>query len=105
MAELYNAADVFVIPSLEDNLPNTVSEALLCGTAVSGMRIGGIQEMVRDGANGYLSVSQEGLGDAINKSLSLNVSSSDIRQIALNELEEKKLIGSFEAMYRDLMGK
>jgi glycosyltransferase involved in cell wall biosynthesis len=99
MAELYNAADVFVIPSLEDNLPNTVSEALLCGTAVSGMRIGGIKEMVTDGVNGYLSASPEGLGDAINKTLSLNLSASDIRQIALKELEEKQLIERFEKLY------
>ncbi len=99
MAELYNAADVFVIPSLEDNLPNTVSEALLCGTAVSGMRIGGIKEMVTDGVNGYLSASPEGLGDAIFKTLSLNLSASDIRQIALKELEEKQLIGRFEKLY------
>lgn len=105
MVELYNAADVFVIPSLEDNLPNTVSEALLCGTPVAGMRIGGIQEMVQDGVNGYLSDSPEGLGEAIRKTLSLNLSSSDIRQNALKELEEKELIGSFEAMYSDLMGK
>lgn len=104
MVELYNAADVFVIPSLEDNLPNTVSEALLCGTAVSGMRIGGIQEMVSDGVNGYLSSSPESLGEAINKTLSLNLSATDIRQNALKELEEKQLMGSFEAMYRDLMG-
>jgi len=99
MAELYNAADVFVIPSLEDNLPNTVSEALLCGTAVSGMSIGGIKEMVTDGANGYLSTTKEGLGEAIKKTLSLNLNASDIRQTALKELDENTLIESFKKLY------
>src|SRR6202012_5132822 len=34
MAELYNLADVYVTPAIEDNLPNTVMESLACGTPV-----------------------------------------------------------------------
>ena len=101
MAELYNAADVFVIPSLEDNLPNTVSEALLCGTAVAGMRIGGIKEMVTDGVNGYLSASPEGLGAAIFATLQHNFKSEDIRTFVLKELEETELINCFKAIYQN----
>ncbi|MGH8018268.1 MAG: glycosyltransferase family 4 protein [Opitutaceae bacterium] len=54
MAEIYNAADLFVIPSLEDNLPNTVMEAMACGTPVLGYGAGGIAEMIVDGATGRL---------------------------------------------------
>ncbi len=54
MAQAYNAADLFVIPSLEDNLPNTVLESLCCGTPVVGFKVGGIQEMVESGLNGLL---------------------------------------------------
>lgn len=50
----YNAADAMVVPSLEDNLPNTVIEALACGTPVVGFRTGGIPEMIDHGQNGYL---------------------------------------------------
>lgn len=53
MAELYNAADVFVTPSLRDNLPNTIAEALLCGTPVIGFKVGGISEMIQNGVNGF----------------------------------------------------
>ncbi|MBL1431938.1 MAG: glycosyltransferase [Gammaproteobacteria bacterium] len=49
-----SAADVFVIPSLVDNLPNTVLEALACGTAVVGFNIGGMPDMVSHKENGYL---------------------------------------------------
>ncbi|MFD2569945.1 glycosyltransferase family 4 protein [Spirosoma soli] len=50
----YNAADVMVVPSLEDNLPNTVIESLACGTPVVGFRTGGIPEMIDHRQNGYL---------------------------------------------------
>lgn len=50
----YNAADVFVAPSLADNLPTTVMESLSCGTPVAGFRVGGIPDMVRHKENGYL---------------------------------------------------
>lgn len=54
MRAAYQAADVFVIPSLEENLPNTVLEALASGTPVAGFDVGGIREMVTQGRTGYL---------------------------------------------------
>ncbi len=55
VAKVYAAADVFVLPSLEDNLPNTVMESLACGTPVVAFKIGGIPEMIAHKVNGYLS--------------------------------------------------
>jgi len=54
MALAYAAADVFVAPSLEDNLPNTILESLSCGTPVVAFDIGGIPDMVSHKENGYL---------------------------------------------------
>jgi len=50
----YSAADVFVIPSLQDNLPNTAIESLSCGTPVVGFNIGGIPDIIEHKINGYL---------------------------------------------------
>ena len=50
----YNAADAMIVPSLEDNLPNTVIEAMACGTPVAGFKTGGIPEMIDHKQNGYL---------------------------------------------------
>lgn len=50
----YNAADALVVPSLEDNLPNTILESLSCGTPVIGFRTGGIPEMIKHFQTGYL---------------------------------------------------
>ncbi|MGF1512401.1 MAG: glycosyltransferase family 4 protein [Elainellaceae cyanobacterium] len=52
----YSAADVFVAPSTQDNLPNTVMESLACGTPCVGFNIGGIPDMVDHLKNGYLAV-------------------------------------------------
>jgi glycosyltransferase involved in cell wall biosynthesis len=42
------------MPSVQDNLPNTVMEAMACGAPVVGFRVGGIPDMVRHGENGLL---------------------------------------------------
>ncbi len=54
LATIYSAADCFVIPSRQDNLPNTVLEAMACGTPIAGFAAGGIPEMVIDGKTGIL---------------------------------------------------
>jgi len=50
----YNSADAFIVPSRQDNLPNTVLEAMSCGLPVIGFRVGGIPEMVQDTETGLL---------------------------------------------------
>ena len=54
MAELYNAADVFVLPSLSENLPNTIMEAMSCGVPCVGFNVGGIPEEIDHKQNGYV---------------------------------------------------
>jgi glycosyltransferase involved in cell wall biosynthesis len=49
-----NAADFFVLPSLEDNLPNTMLEALACGIPVVATGIGGMPDVIEHGRTGYL---------------------------------------------------
>ena len=54
IVNVYNAADVFVLPSLEDNLPNTIMEAMACGVPCVGFHVGGIPEMITHQVNGYV---------------------------------------------------
>ncbi len=54
IALLYAAADVFVAPSIQENLSNMVMEALACGTPCVAFRIGGMPDMIEHAENGYL---------------------------------------------------
>lgn len=68
LALCYSAADVFLAPSLDDNLPNTVMESLSCGTPVVAFTTGGIPDMVSHQQNGYLATykSSPSLAEGIN---------------------------------------
>lgn len=54
IVDIYNSADVYVLPSLDDNLPNTIMEAMACGVPSVAFRVGGIPEMIDHQRNGYL---------------------------------------------------
>ncbi|MBV5338640.1 MAG: glycosyltransferase family 4 protein [Deltaproteobacteria bacterium] len=51
---LYSAADVFVAPSLQENLPNTIMEAMAHGVPTVAFSVGGIPDLIHHKQNGYL---------------------------------------------------
>ncbi len=54
LAKVYSAADGFLLPSREENLPNTMLEAMACATPVLSFEIGGIPDMVKNGETGFM---------------------------------------------------
>ena len=54
LVNIYNAVDIYVTPSLEENLPNTIMEAMACGVPCVGFNVGGIPEMIDHLHNGYV---------------------------------------------------
>ena len=79
MALLYAAADVFVTSSLTENLPNTIAEAMSCGTPCCAFGVGGIPEMIDHGVDGYVAR----LGDADDLAAGIGFClSGDLRQRA-----------------------
>lgn len=87
----YNAADLFVIPSLEDNLPNTVMEALACATPVVGFKTGGIPEMVDHLQNGFMAEQRN--ADQLAEGINWVLKKSDYKEIA--EAARIKVVQNF----------
>ncbi|WP_454021045.1 glycosyltransferase [Azospirillum sp. Marseille-Q6669] len=54
MRQIYAAADIVVLPTREDNLPNVVLEAFACARPVVATAVGGVPDMVESGENGWL---------------------------------------------------
>lgn len=54
LVNIYNAVDLYVTPSLQDNLPNTIVEAMACGIPCVGFNVGGIPQMIDHLHNGYV---------------------------------------------------
>jgi glycosyltransferase involved in cell wall biosynthesis len=109
LALAYSAADVFVAPALEENLPNTVLEALACGTPTVAFRVGGLPDVVEHERNGYLAASGDAedlargirwcLGDARRDALRRSARESVERDYSL-----ERQAGRHAELYRELLG-
>lgn len=108
MAIAYSAADIFVIPSLEDNLPNTMIESLLCGTPVVGFPTGGISETIINSFNGYIcpEISVTSLQQTIEK-IFLNKDSFDrqaIHKDAAGKYNLTRQANEYIALFESILG-
>ncbi len=79
LARIYGAADVFVLPSLEDNLPTTVIEASGCGAPSVGFRIGGVPDLIANGETGLV-LDEVGDSGALAAAIETLVNDRDVRE-------------------------
>lgn len=106
---VYSAADIYVTPTLEDNLPNTVMESLSCGTPVIGFDTGGVPDMVRDGVSGFLA--PKGDVEALRQAMLRVLDNSDLkaqmaencRRIAIEEYDVRVLARRYLVLYESLL--
>ncbi|RJP75622.1 MAG: glycosyltransferase family 4 protein [Desulfobacteraceae bacterium] len=54
MPEIYKAHDIFILPSLNEGMSNTVLEAMACGLPIIVTRTGGTSELLQEGTNGFV---------------------------------------------------
>lgn len=105
-ALIYNAADVFITPSLAENLPNIIMEAMSCGTPCVGFQIGGIPEMIDHQVNGYVARYRdaadfaEGIKWVLNSKEDLGAAA---RQKVLTTYSEEKVANQYMELYRSLL--
>ena len=111
LSTIYTAADVFVIPSLQESFGQTVIESLACGTPVAGFASGGIPDMVRPGETGWLAPTGDtaALRDAIATALSDDdrriAMSARCRAVAAEEYSLDVQARAYEELYQTLVAR
>ena len=108
--DAYNAADVFVIPTLQDNFPNTVIEALACGTPVAGFATGGVLDAVEQGECGLLAPTSDiaGLTACLQTILTGDARRAAMRMAARDRAVARygvaRQASAHRALYEELLG-
>lgn len=105
----YSAADVVVSPSLMENLPNTVMEAMACGTPCVAFNQGGMPDLVEHGRTGYLA--QPFDVDDLAKKLGMLLEDPRQRQVmgeysrckVESEFSLDRVAGRYSDLYRELL--
>lgn len=109
LALLYNACDVFVAPSREENLANTVLESLACGTPCVAFEIGGMPDMIEHKGNGYLArpFDVEDLARGISWILEDRTRYDDLCKRTVNKIEhefnQKDAPGKYISLYEKIL--
>lgn len=105
--EVYNAANLFVIPSTQDNLPNTLVEAKACGLPVVGSRVGGIPQMIHEQKDGMLvnPADSQALAETLTHLLTsadLDAMGRNSRQSALEEYSTSAVAERYIRIYKEV---
>lgn len=108
LSRVYAAADLSVVPSIEENLPNTVMEALACGTPVAAFDIGGISDMITHEENGWLAdkTTPESLAAVLEAGLCSRERLLDMgtaaRQSVLDRFSLKRVGDAYVSLFEEL---
>lgn len=108
ITNLYNAVDVFVTPSLDENLPNTIMEAMACGTPCVGFNTGGIPEMIDHKINGYVAnyMDADDLAQGINwilEEANHTQLSQNTRKKVVEQYCETVVTKQYKSLYQQLL--
>ncbi len=108
IVKCYASADVFVAPSLEDNLPNTVMESMACATPVVGFKTGGIPDMVKHKENGYLANYRDAEDLAkgilwVYKHPERNMLGENARKYVVEHYAEEVIASKYKAVYDNVL--
>jgi len=108
LKELYSAADVVVVPSRQDNLPNTALEAQACGIPVVSFNIGGLTDIIAHKKTGYIAKAFDAkdlakgifwvLDNYKNVEFGVNA-----REQILQKFSEKNISESYEDIYKNIL--
>lgn len=84
-----NQYQYFILPSLYEGLPKVLLEAMACGLICIGTNVTGINEIITDGINGYLSPGTDPQSIARTITRAMNANNTSIREQAVKTIREK----------------
>lgn len=104
MAAVYSAADVFLCPTLEDNLPNTILECMACATPAIASKVGGVPDMITEGKDGWMfeAGDAKGLAKRIVEALQKRENLALVGAAARKTIEENFALELQATRYREL---
>ena len=108
LVTLYSAVDVLVVPSLQENLSNSIMESLSCSTPVVGFDIGGNSDMIEHQTNGYLAKPFDTLSLANGIEWILNAPNYDelcqnAREKVMNEFDSVVVGKKYIKLYQEVL--
>jgi glycosyltransferase involved in cell wall biosynthesis len=86
IVDVYQAADIFVLPSLSENLPNTIMEAMACGVPCVAFKVGGIPEEIDHQRNGYVAAYRD--AEDLARGISWILTEADYESLSQNAVEK-----------------
>lgn len=95
LVTLYNAGDLTVVPSLQENLCNTIMESLACATPVVAFDVGGNSDMIDHKQNGYLAKPFE--SEDLTKGMEWVLTTADYEVLCQNA--RQKVIKEFDSVF------
>ncbi len=110
LTTIYNAADLVVLPSLEDNQPNIMMEAMAVGVPVVAFAVGGMNDVILDGHNGRLVDPYDvpALARAILDLIAAPTTASELGRAArrdmLDQAKPDQQASLYEAVFESLRG-
>lgn len=103
--DIYNAVDLYVSPTLEDNLPNTIMESMACGTPSVAFNIGGVPQLIDHKINGYVAMYKDSvdLWNGIQWILQGEDLSIKCTEKVKQHFSEKIIVKQYQKLYNSLL--
>lgn len=106
---VYSAADLCVLPTRGEGMPNVLLESMACSTPMVAFDVGGVSDLVRPGVTGYLARAndprdlRDGIVQLLEDTPLRQAMSGRCREIAVAEYSVEREVQSYIALYRELL--
>jgi teichuronic acid biosynthesis glycosyltransferase TuaC len=101
------ASDVLVLASESEGLPGCVQEAMACGIPIVASNVGGLPDIITNGATGYLSSGEEEMEEQLKRLMSspelCSLMGTNALNFARQTLSLDKVVEQLEKLYASLL--